>query len=465
MVLDIQDGDVIRLLEDAGGLPTLPNVATRVIEATDGPETTVKEVAGLIEKDMALSAKVLQIINSPFYGFGRGISSVNEAVSLMGFKQVGSIALGLAAMSSLPRVNVVGFDYEQFWERSLANAVSAVMITSRVNREASHGIFTISLLQNIGTYLLARHLPVLHGYALAIADQRDIHIARAELEALGTDHAMVGAHLAGRWNLPPNMTIPIRHHHYLDQDAELDSTSTAGDLLLSIHLLNVASLLSETHYAADEDPVKDLLIERAQDLLGLDESGVNELLADLSAEIASVRLLFRAEETEAAAPEVEYEETCPECTTENGPGHKFCKECGSSLRRVVQQRVDTTPAKRILVAEDSAATRTAISAMLKRMGYEVVVALNGEEAVDLARQVNPDLILMDIMMPVMDGIESLKAIRSEVRLRTIPIVMLTSTTDVRMVTEAIECGANDYIAKPFSVTLLTERVERYIHAR
>jgi len=118
-----------------------------------------------------------------------------------------------------------------------------------------------------------------------------------------------------------------------------------------------------------------------------------------------------------------------------------------------------------LIAEDSAATRTAISAMLKRMGYDVIVALNGEEAVQLSRQEKPDLILMDIMMPVMDGIEALKNIRGDIRLRATPIVMLTSTTDVRMVTEAIECGANDYIAKPFSVTLLTERVERYIHAR
>ena len=77
----------------------------------------------------------------------------------------------------------------------------------------------------------------------------------------------------------------------------------------------------------------------------------------------------------------------------------------------------------------------------------------------------PGKLAIDIMMPVMDGIEALKNIRGDIRLRATPIVMLTSTTDVRMVTEAIESGANDYIAKPFSVTLLTERVERYIHAR
>jgi HD-like signal output (HDOD) protein len=79
MALEIQDGEVFRLIEGASGLPTLPNVATRVIEATDGPETTVKEVAALTEKDMALSAKVLQIINSPFYGFSRGITCIRAS--------------------------------------------------------------------------------------------------------------------------------------------------------------------------------------------------------------------------------------------------------------------------------------------------------------------------------------------------------------------------------------------------
>jgi CheY-like chemotaxis protein len=159
----------------------------------------------------------------------------------------------------------------------------------------------------------------------------------------------------------------------------------------------------------------------------------------------------------------DYHEKCPECGSDIGV--MFCGSCGTSLSK---KRPRATPKKRtnkILVAEDSAATRTAISNMLKRMGCEVIIALNGEEAVELALEEQPSLILMDIMMPVMDGITALKEIRSDVSMRTTPVVMLTSVTDIRLVTEAIECGANDYIAKPFSVTLLTERVERYVHAR
>jgi CheY-like chemotaxis protein len=224
------------------------------------------------------------------------------------------------------------------------------------------------------------------------------------------------------------------------------------------------------YYGRPEDS-KALYLDRAEKFLDLDRNDAEEILEMLPGEISSVRLLFQPDEDEEVAPDSKptdqnYHETCTECQSENGPNHKFCKECGASLRKIILKREPTAESNKcILIAEDSAATRTAISAMLKRMGYDVLVALKGEEAVQLSRQEKPDLILMDIMMPVMDGIEALKNIRSDIRLRATPIVMLTSTTDVRMVTEAIECGANDYIAKPFSVTLLTERVERYIHAR
>ncbi len=83
----MQNDDIIKIIEQADDLPTLPTVATKVISVTSGTETSVKEVGELIEKDVALSAKILQIINSPFYGFSRGITSVSEAVGLMGFRQ------------------------------------------------------------------------------------------------------------------------------------------------------------------------------------------------------------------------------------------------------------------------------------------------------------------------------------------------------------------------------------------
>jgi HD-like signal output (HDOD) protein len=97
------------------------------------------------------------------------------------------------------------------------------MLTARVRPEASHSIFTIALLQNTGSYLLVRHLPIVHGYARGVADEDGSHIAVAERKAFGTDHAEIDSRLSEHWNLPPNMVVPIRHHHYLDVDEELAS--------------------------------------------------------------------------------------------------------------------------------------------------------------------------------------------------------------------------------------------------
>ena len=479
----MNEGEVLKLIEQAEDLPTLPTVAARVVDLTVGTGSSVKEVANLIEKDVALSTKILQVINSPFYGFARGITSVSEAVSLMGFKQVGNLALGISVMSSLPVEASAGFGFEHFWERSVNCAVAAVMTTARVRPDISHSIFTTALLQDIGAAIVVRYLPVAYGYALGMAGERKVHPVHGEREVMATDHAEVGAVLAEKWNLPPAMHIPIRYHHFSESQDDLDPSAADGQTAETVKLIQISNLIVDAMVSGEDgEPagVPEEIRERVAEMVGLEVDDVAEIVAALPDEIERVRLLFRAESDVAEPsppppePEVEVEEEteetikakyfkrCPECGSEVGV--KFCGNCGGTLLRMVRR---SSRAKRykVLVAEDSDATRTAIGNLLKRMGYDVSIALNGEEAVEMARAERPDLILMDIMMPVMDGIEALRRIRGDVRLRTTPIVMLTSVTDVKAVTEAIESGANDYIAKPFSVTLLTERVERYVHAR
>jgi HD-like signal output (HDOD) protein len=462
------DSEVLSLIRQADDLPTLPVVASKVVGLTTGSETSVKEVANLSEKDMALSTKILQVINSPFYGFSRGIVSVSEAVSLMGFNQVGDLALGLSVMGVFPHNYTFGFKFEEFWERSVSHAVAAVMAAARVKSEVAHSIFTTALLQDIGICLLAQYMPLMYGYSMGVARERQVHMIPAENDVMGTDHAEVGALLAERWNLPPDMRIPIRHHHFSELGDSPGPDVENEDLSAVVSLVNVSNLITDVLYGEDVEHHRKILGERTDSLLGLDWKSCDEILQALPEEIERVKSLFgpdavEIEELPEEPTSDDYHEKCPECGSDIGV--KFCGSCGRSLSK---KRPRATPKKRtnkILVAEDSAATRTAISNMLKRMGYEVIIALNGEEAVELALEEQPSLILMDIMMPVMDGITALKEIRSDVSMRTTPVVMLTSVTDIRLVTEAMECGANDYIAKPFSVTLLTERVERYVHAR
>ncbi|MBK37287.1 MAG: response regulator [Gemmatimonadetes bacterium] len=116
---------------------------------------------------------------------------------------------------------------------------------------------------------------------------------------------------------------------------------------------------------------------------------------------------------------------------------------------------------RILVAEDSIASRRALCFVIKKLGYVPVEATNGYEAYDLARKEPPGMIMLDIMMPAMNGIEALKKIRENPMLTNIPGVMLTSLTDNETLIEAVQEGANDYIVKPYTADTITERVEKF----
>lgn len=112
--------------------------------------------------------------------------------------------------------------------------------------------------------------------------------------------------------------------------------------------------------------------------------------------------------------------------------------------------IDTTrPPRSILIAEDNPDSRDALKALLEAYGFRVTEAENGEQAVQKALVTHPDLILMDIMMPVMDGVEATKRLRQNEQVRGIPIIALTAMAGSRDL--AMNAGCNDYLTKPIDI--------------
>ena len=118
-------------------------------------------------------------------------------------------------------------------------------------------------------------------------------------------------------------------------------------------------------------------------------------------------------------------------------------------------------AARILLAEDHLDSREALCALLEAFGFEVVEAANGAEAVELARQRAPDLVLMDIMMPEVDGFEATRRLRGFPETRDIPIITLTAMEGAE--SDAIEAGADDFLAKPINSGQLLEKVRDWLN--
>jgi DNA-binding response OmpR family regulator len=120
---------------------------------------------------------------------------------------------------------------------------------------------------------------------------------------------------------------------------------------------------------------------------------------------------------------------------------------------------------KVVVAEDEPALGRLITFKLQREAYEVKWANNGGAALDLVRQEKPDIVLLDVMMPVLDGYQVLKKLKEDDNLKDIPVIMLTSKGQERDVVKGIELGANDYIVKPFRPAELVARVKRLLALR
>jgi len=121
---------------------------------------------------------------------------------------------------------------------------------------------------------------------------------------------------------------------------------------------------------------------------------------------------------------------------------------------------DKNPTLRtILVAEDEKHLQKLLEYKLKNSGFRVLVSGNGEEALKLAKEHHPDLIVLDVMMPIMDGLECLAALKRDENLRSVPVVILTAKNLESQVVRGLELGAEDYITKPFSPSEFVARIK------
>ncbi|MFH1278440.1 MAG: response regulator [Candidatus Eisenbacteria bacterium] len=135
---------------------------------------------------------------------------------------------------------------------------------------------------------------------------------------------------------------------------------------------------------------------------------------------------------------------------------------GSGYRRK-DRAVEKPALERILVVDDEEMIRRVISLHLNKGGFEVLLAKNGREGIELAKSWRPDLILLDVMMPEMDGCDAARRLRSDFATSQIPIIMLTARQEVDDKLSGLEAGANDYITKPFAVTELIARIRTVLN--
>ncbi len=201
------------IIKKTNKLPTLPGIALKLIEAVRQEDPDLKEITKLIASDPSLSAEVLKCINSPFYSIQAKITSVNHAVSMMGFNNVKNLALSFTLVKNFKPEARFSFDYNSFWKDSLIGAVSARALAADVLPKFSENAFFLGLLHNLGILTLVRCIPKQYSLVTKEMQTSGCSYHEAENLILGFNHMAIGRRLIESWGLPELLYLPIGFHH------------------------------------------------------------------------------------------------------------------------------------------------------------------------------------------------------------------------------------------------------------
>jgi putative nucleotidyltransferase with HDIG domain len=211
--MDVPDPEkIIARIED---LPTLPRTVLKITELVNDPKSSAKELARVITDDQVLTARLLKLVNSSFYGFPQRISTVTAAIVLLGFDAIRNLLLTTSVFDLFAGENRKNrSDLEKFWDHSLGCAVGAKVIGNHLRHDNIEELFVSGLLHDIGKIVEIIYFPREFSEVATAAKNENILMITAENKILGYNHAELGKLLGERWNLPAKLVQIIAHHHH-----------------------------------------------------------------------------------------------------------------------------------------------------------------------------------------------------------------------------------------------------------
>lgn len=232
------------LARDIRALPSLPPVVLQLMDLLEQPDAGLDEFADTLRLDQALSVKVLQLANSPFYGLSGRILSVRDAIHVLGLRQLGTLVIAAVLTLQFEALHGRSLHMRAFWRHSIACAVAARQLAlQRGWNDAA--AFTAGLLHDVGRLVVDSHYPEEAAEIIAWADQQDISHSEAEYALTGIDHAELGHWVCEHWRFSPDICRAIADHHKppADGPATLADVVHVADALA--HALDIAGLDNE----------------------------------------------------------------------------------------------------------------------------------------------------------------------------------------------------------------------------
>ncbi|MFO7930457.1 MAG: GGDEF domain-containing protein [Desulfosalsimonas sp.] len=285
-------GNFIETLCPLEELPALPSVAVRILEKIRDPEASMQQLAGILATDPPLSAKVLSVVNSSFFGLPQKIANLPHAVNLLGEDSLKYIALSFSLIQLFDRRKNL-LDYSLFWKSSLTSAVVSRILTEELGWTDCEDMYFLGLVHNIGILVLAQSHPEQYELVLKRVRDRKISFHAAENEILGYNHMEVGAFLVGHWGLPELFAVRIACHHHPDRIVSKNSEDHARARVLCLSSEISAFVNGEDK---EDRAIRLASIEELLNQYGLDgRINLESVLEKVSVQIEPLLPLFNLE--------------------------------------------------------------------------------------------------------------------------------------------------------------------------
>jgi HD-like signal output (HDOD) protein len=273
-------------IERITNLPTLPGIVARVMHIVHDPSSSSNDVAFIVGQDPALSAKMLRLANSAFYGMPHTITSIHNAIVILGFKVISTIVLSLTVFDMFPHEKKSSlFNRTAFWRHCTSCALICRFLTERMRKFVlfdAEEAFCAGLLHDIGKVVMEQYLHEDFHKALKHAKHRKIPLYQAEKETLGYAHTDVAQWLTSGWQLPVQLSLPLIHHH------DPQHVKECGDIVALCHYADF--LCYELKLTIDEDYTPPLLNAASVELLEIRPEDIEDLKARLSMELERVNI-------------------------------------------------------------------------------------------------------------------------------------------------------------------------------
>lgn len=208
--------ELLKRIDLQDQIPTLPSVVSTVLNLLSDPNVSANKIGEVISTDISLSTKTLKIVNSAFYGFSKRISTITQAVVILGFNTIKSAVFGVAVINAFDKYKKrTSINYEDFWNHSLAVGAASRVLSRYINYENSEEAFIGGIIHDIGKLLLSQFASKQYEEVLEKVRYESDNKVFSDIEKsiLGFDHSEIGYFLVEKWNFPKNLSSIIKYHH------------------------------------------------------------------------------------------------------------------------------------------------------------------------------------------------------------------------------------------------------------